>query len=201
MRQIEEHKDLAIPRIMGHVLIRDPETGHVILDKKNAVHYENISLAIAYALSGNDDGLIFEMVFGNGGSDVDATGAITYFPPNVKDPNANLYNPTYSKIINKNTPTPSEGNNYIEVKHLLGTVYTDIIITCTLGYNEPSGQSAFDSGANASNDFEFDEIGLKSYSSDPQGSGKLLTHVCFNPILKSLNRLVEVVYTLRIQMA
>ncbi len=191
--------DKAAPRITGHVLIRDPDSGHVILDKKNAVHYENLSLAIALALAGNNEGLIYEMAFGNGGAVGDPTGALTYFPTNTKDPNANLYNPTYSKVINRNTPTPSTGNNFIEVKHLSGTLYTDIIITCTLEYDEPSDQSAFDMGMDDSDPYIFNELGLKKYS--PDGNGKLLTHIVFNPIRKALNRRIEVIYTLRIQMA
>lgn len=191
--------DTALPRITGHVLIRDPNTNEVILDKRNAVHYENWSLAIAYSLAGNDEGLLYEMDFGNGGSAVSGTGAITYFPTNTTDPQATLYNPTYSKIISRNTPTASTGNNYVEVKHLLGTTYTDIIVTCTLDYNEPAGQEAFDDASNLNGAFVFDEIGLKSYVAS--GEGLLLTHVIFNPIQKSLNRLIEVVYTLRVQMA
>ena len=31
-------------------------------------------------------------------------------------------------------------------------------------------------------------------------SGELLTHVIFHPVQKSLNRIIEVIYTLRIQM-
>lgn len=191
--------DSVKPRITGHVLIRDPESGQVILNKKNAVHYENMSLAIAYALAGNDEGLLFEMEFGNGGSAVSGTGAITYFPTNTTDPSATLYNPTYSKIISRNTPTPSTGNSFIEVKHLLGTTYTDIIVTCTLEYNEPSGQAAFDDAETTEGTYVFDELGLKSYVASDEGM--LLTHVIFNPIQKALNRLIEVVYTLRIQMA
>ncbi len=186
-------------KMTGHVLIRDPETGRVLLDKRNAIHYENMSLAIAYALAGNDDGLLFEMDFGNGGSAVSGTGAITYFPTNTTDPAATLYNPTFSKIISRNTPTPSTGNSYVEVKHLLGATYSDIIVTCTLEYNEPSGQEAFDDSTNTEGEFVFDELGLKTYAAN--GEGMLVTHVIFNPIQKALNRLIEVVYTLRVQMA
>jgi hypothetical protein len=186
---MEEFKDDVLPSMMGHVLIRDPESGQVLLDRKNAIHYENMSLAIAYALANKGEGIIYSMSFGNGGSAVSGTGAITYFPTNTIDPKADLYDPTYQKLINGTT------GNFMEIRHLLGTAYTDIIVTSTLEYNEPSGQEAFDSSMNLDGAFVFDEIGLKN------SQGMLLTHVIFNPIQKSLNRLIEVVYTLRIQMA
>ena len=43
----------------------------------------------------------------------------------------------------------------------------------------------------------FDELGLKSYN--PDGIGKLLTHVVFHPVQKSLNRLLQIDYTIRVQ--
>ena len=42
-----------------------------------------------------------------------------------------------------------------------------------------------------------DELGLKSYS--PAGAGRLITHVIFHPVQKSLNRLVQIDYTVRVQ--
>lgn len=187
----EDFKDKILPKMTGHVLIRDPESGQVLLDKRNAIHYENMSLAIGYSLVNQAQGFIYSMAFGNGGSAVSGTGAITYFPTNTTDPKADLYDPTYEKVIATNITT----TNFFEVKHLLGTPYTDIVTTCTLDYNEPSGQQAFDTSTNSDDTFVFDELGLKT------SEGMLLTHVIFNPIQKSLNRLIEVVYTLRIQMA
>jgi len=128
------------------------------------------------------------MDFGNGGSKVTGTGAITYFPTNTTDSKGDLYDPTYKKLIT------GSSTNFFEVKHLQGTPYTDIVVTCTLDYNEPSGQEAFDTGT-SDETFVFDELGLKT------NEGLLLTHVIFNPIQKALNRLIEVVYTLRIQMS
>jgi len=185
----EEFKDNMVPKITGHVLIRDPESGQILLDKKNAIHFENMSLAIGLALSGQNQGFIDSMAFGNGGSAVSGTGAITYFPPNTVDPKADLYDPSYNKLI---TGSPT---NFMEVKHLLGTPYTDVVVTCTLDYNEPSGQEVFDDSTNQNGTFVFDELGLKT------SEGMLITHVIFNPIQKALNRLIEVVYTLRIQMS
>lgn len=191
---MSDMNDSILPKISGHVLIRDPDTGDVLLNRHNAIHYENMSLAIGYALANKLEGVVYSMSFGNGGSAVSGTGAITYFPSNTVDPKADLFDPTYSKIVN-NANSSDPNKNFIEVKHLQGTLYTDVIVTCTLDYNEPSGQDAFDDATNADGTYVFDEIGLKN------SQGLLLTHVIFNPIQKSLNRLIEVVYTLRIQMA
>jgi hypothetical protein len=87
--------------------------------------------------------------------------------------------------------------NYIETRHVTGVNYTDVFITCLLDYGEPNGQSAFDNSNDNENDFVFDELGLKSYSST--GNSRLLTHVIFHPVQKSLNRLIQIDYTVRIQ--
>ena len=200
---MQEHEidDDAGAKVTGHLLIKDPESGEVLLNKRNAIHYENFSVAMGRALANRPDGNIHEMHFGSGGSTVSGTGAITYFPPNTTGSAANLYSPSYFKVVNDLSPLNVDSSkNFIEVNHLNNTTYTDIVITCTLDYSEPAGQSAFDDDTDMDGDFVFDEIGLKTY--DPvAGGGLLLTHVIFNPIQKSLNRLIEVVYTLRIQMS
>jgi hypothetical protein len=73
-----------------------------------------------------------------------------------------------------------------------------VFITCLLDYGENiSGQLAFDNTTDAESPAVFDELGLKSYSST--GSSLLLTHVIFHPVQKSLNRLIQIDYTVRIQ--
>ena len=72
-----------------------------------------------------------------------------------------------------------------------------MFITCLLDYGEPSGQDAFDNSTNADGTYIFDELGLKSYSTT--GNSRLLTHVIFHPVQKSLNRLIQIDYTVRIQ--
>lgn len=188
--------------MVGHVLIKNKETGEILLDKKNAIHYENMAMTIARALANRSDGHIHEMHFGNGASTTSGTGAITYFPPNIVGRDAELYNQTYYKVVdNLSSLNANPEMNRVDVLSTAeGLRYSDIVITCTLDYNEPSGQYAYDDATDFENDYVFDEIGLKSYSSIGPGRGLLLSHVIFHPILKSLNRIIEIVYTIRIMM-
>jgi hypothetical protein len=190
--------------VTGHIKIYDPESGTVYHDKRNAIHYENISEAIAYSLANKGQSYVFEMHFGNGGTSVDPTGVINYLPSNTNTQNADLYNPTYSKIVDNTSPiNPDPTRNKIEIRHVPGQVYSDILITCLLDYGEPSGQAVFDNSTNLDDEFTFDELGLKARSTDGtyglSTTGKLLTHVVFHPVQKSLNRLIQIDYTVRIQ--
>lgn len=184
--------------LQGHIKIHDPDSGEVIVNKRNAIHYENISISLAESLSNAGQGWITEMSFGNGGTSVDPTGVITYLTPNSTGLNASLYNQTYTKVVDDrsvNNVDPSR--NKVETRHVSGTNYTDILVSCLLDYGEPSGQDAFDTATNTDNLYVFDELGLRGYS--PDGSGRLLTHVIFHPVQKSLNRLIQIDYTVRIQ--
>lgn len=182
----------------GHIKIFDPESKEVFLDKRNAIHYENMSVAMVNSLSNQGQGTIYEMVFGTGGTVVDPTGLITYLTPNTIGVNASLYNQTYTKVVDQNVIANTDPiRNKMEIRHISGATYSDIIITCLLDYGEPLGQEAFDNSVDLSGNFVFDELGLRSYN--PDGSGKLLTHVVFHPVQKSLNRLLQIDYTIRIQ--
>jgi hypothetical protein len=191
-------KDLSGIHIEGHIKIWDPSTGEVYRNKRNAIHYENISIALAESIANSGQGFIYEMAFGNGATTVDPTGIITYLTPNSTGINAGLYNQTYSKVIDDRSVANLDPiRNKLETRHVTGTNYTDVFVTCLLDYGEPAGQEAFDNVTNNESDFVFDEIGLKSYSST--GQSRLLTHVIFHPVQKSLNRLIQVDYTVRIQ--
>lgn len=187
--------------LQGHIKIHNPESGEVFVDKKNAIHYENMSIALAESLGNAGQGPIAEMSFGNGGTNVDPTGIITYLTPNSTGTNAGLYNQTFTKIVddrNKNNIDPTR--NKIETRHLNGTNYTDILVTCLLDYGEPNGQDAFDTATDQDALYVFDELGLRSASSTGNlGEGRLLTHVVFHPVQKSLNRLIQIDYTVRVQ--
>ena len=139
------------------------------------------------------------MAFGNGGSSVDPTGVITYLPPNTTGQNANLYNPTYAKVVDNNSAANTDtSRNKLTVTHTTGKVYTDILVSCLLDYGEPSGQQAFDNSTDFNGDYVFDELGLKVWNGSTTNL-RLITHVIFHPVQKSLNRQIQIDYTVRIQ--
>ena len=188
-----------LAKIEGFVKIFDPNSGEVLVDKKNAIHYENISIAMAQTLANRDLGYIYEMAFGNGGSSVDPTGIITYLPPNTTGQNADLYNETYAKVVDDNSAADIDtANNYLTVLHTSGKVYTDILVTCLLDYGEPPGQQAFDNSTDFNGEYVFDVLGLKAWNGSADNL-RLITHVIFHPVQKSLNRQIQIDYTLRIQ--
>ena len=190
-------------KVMGSIKITDPKTGEVLVEKKNAIHYENISIAMAQTLSNRTlaqgGGWIYLMAFGNGGSSVDPTGVITYLPPNTTGQNADLYNETYYKVVDDNSVADTDPTyNKMTVLHTSGNVYTDILVSCLLDYGEPAGQQAFDNSTNFNGQFVFDELGLKCVDGSTDNF-RLITHVIFHPVQKSLNRQIQIDYTLRIQ--
>jgi hypothetical protein len=189
-----------LAKIEGFVKITDPTTGEVLVDKKNAVNYENISIAMANTLSNQTNvGWIYTMAFGNGGSAVDPTGVITYLPPNVTGQNASLYNETYAKVVDQNSAYNTDpANNNMTVLHTSGMPYTDILVTCLLDYGQPAGQQAFDNSTNFNGEYVFDELGLQCWNGSATNLF-LITHVIFHPVQKSLNRQIQIDYTLRIQ--
>jgi hypothetical protein len=192
--------------VKGHITITDvtdKENPIVLVDKDNSINYENMSEAIADSLSSRGYGEIYQMAFGNGGASVDETGVITYLPPNTTGQNAALYNQTYAKIVDDTSlfnldPT----RNKMTVYHTTGKVYTDIVVQCLLDYGEPAGQAAFDNSTQTDSSYIFDELGLlANYGTDENGNviTRLLTHVIFHPVQKSLNRQIQIDYTVRIQ--
>ena len=189
--------------IQGFVKIWDPISNEVLLDCKNSINYENFSEALAKSISSGPlnatdsnsaSGFILQMAFGNGGTEVSSTGIITYNTPHFIGQNAALYSQSYAKFVNDNFSTNIDPNrNKITVSHLVGKPYTDLIVSCVLDYGEPAGQQAFDNTINFNDTYVFDELGLVSTG------GRLLTHVVFHPIQKSVNRIIMINYTIRIQ--
>lgn len=196
-----EINEAITPKMKGHVKIfdvTDKNNKLLLVDEDNSIHFENMSLALAeslarYNVSGVYVGPINTMVFGNGGTSVDQTGVITYLPKNVTGQTATLYNQTYSKIVDQNNPLNiNVSENYMNVSHVSGNLFSDILVICTLGFGEPSGQQTLDTTSTLNDQYVFDELGLLNYD------GKLLCHICFSPVQKSNNRLFEIQYSLRI---
>lgn len=192
--------------IKGHITITDVTDGDnpvILVDKDNSINYENMSEALADTLSNRGYGQIYQMAFGNGGASVDETGIITYLPPNTTGQNAALYNQTYAKIVDDTSVFNLDpARNKMTVNHVSGKLYTDILVQCLLDYGEPAGQAAFDNSTQTDSNYIFDELGLlANYGTDNEGNviTRLLTHVIFHPVQKSLNRQLQIDYTVRIQ--
>jgi hypothetical protein len=194
------NKDNGSLYIEGHIKIFDPQTSHVFVNKRNAIHYENFSIGLARAMAHQDRGWISVMKFGNGGTRIDPTGIITYRTPNIIGANANLYNGTYEKVIDANDINNNDpARNFMEVRHRIGTYYSDILVSCLLDFGEPTGQFAFDNQTDNEGSYVFDELGLTSSNNNNPIENSLITHVIFHPVQKSLNRMIQVDYTVRIQ--
>ena len=163
--------------LKGFLKIYDPITSEVLFDGSNSIHYENFSVALAQCLAGgplnpNNSGLIYSLNFGNGGTTVNSSGIITYNPPNVSGLSAQLYNQTYTKVINNQFSVDLDvNNNFINTSHTTGKAYTDLVVACQLDYGEPSDQLSFDNSNDIKSKYAFDEMGLFTYN------GQLLTHV------------------------
>ena len=178
--------------IEGHIKIWDPESGEVMVRRRNAVNFENMSVALANLLA-NESGAtstyeIATVRFGNGGASIDGTGAVTYKATNTNTASGSLYNQTHSQTVDD-----SSADNSVEVTHTSPNNYSDVVTTCTLDYNVPAGQDTTDTATNMNGTYVFDELGLYT------ANGDLLTHVIFHPVQKSANRKIQVVYTLRMR--
>lgn len=176
--------------LVGHVKIFNADTGELILDKKNAIHPQNMSRIIARALAREPNSFIHRIAFGNGGTVTDPTGQIIFNPPNDGRNGSwesRLYNETYSEIVDEDDvnfgsdPGSAEPGN---IRTGGGAIPEDdpegggvtsqevgsksnVTISVFINKNEPTGQIASinDFGVEISereSTFIFDEIGLYS---------------------------------------
>jgi len=198
MKTLNEKSKVAVE---GHVLIKDFDTGEVLLDKHNAINFQNFALAVAHAMGGvNNSGgnsyIINKLAFGYGGTSIDSgTGAITYNAPQVTGTSGSLY--TASK---DNTDPSKPVDLQVNVSNFYVTdtanqPYSDLVCNTVLDYGFPADAQALDNASDfdTASNFVFDEIGLVD------GTGNFLTHLIFHPIQKSKNRKLEIIYTLRIR--
>ncbi len=181
--------------VEGHIKIWDPESGEILVKRRNAVNYENMSLAVANLLANAAGSTstyeISTMRFGNGGTSIDGLGAVTYKATNTNSASGALYNQTHSQTVDDDIT--GSVDNQVTANHTSPNSYSDVITTCTLDYNIPAGQDLTDTGTDMNGTYVFDELALYTANND------LLTHVVFHPVQKSANRKIQVIYTLRIR--
>ena len=192
---LDKINDTSLIGIEGHIKIWDPESGDILVRRRNPINYENMSIALASLLA-NEAGntgthQIATMRFGNGGTTIDGLGAVTYKATNTNSASGALYNQTFSQAVDE--AVTGSADNGTEISHTSPNTYTDIITTCTLDYGIVTGQETTDTATNMNWTYVFDELAIYS------GNNDLLTHVVFHPVQKSANRKIQVIYTLRIR--
>lgn len=212
-------------KVVGHLNIRDKDTGEIIVDKDNAVHYGNISTQIALAMTGAPNSFINYLAFGDGAASINQAGIIIYRSPNVgvnKNPNATLYRTKLVTHLENNAEAVTLNTGDVIVPGIDIINFEDIVVTIDLPATGTlvNTQPTLAEGAGISEDFVFNEIGLFSgkefdpaldfsdinaanisvnaFTSDE--TVRMLTHVIFHPVQKAANRTFTITYTLRIQM-
>jgi hypothetical protein len=181
--------------VIGEACIQDAVTLEVLRQKKNAIHPKNMASAIARSLSRNDNGFVFKLSFGNGGTFLNSSNKIIYRSPNILGA-ADLYNQTYEVQVDNNTQGTPPSNSVVPSDSPSPAITSVVTITCVLNSDEPAGQAV---SSNLTTDFNspffFDELGLKT------ADGLLLSHLIFNPIEKTANRAFLITYTLTISVS
>jgi len=161
--------------IAGHVTITD-DLGQVVLDKSNAIHPQNISRIISRALAREPNSTIYKLALGNGGTYIDATGAISFRRPNdgispdLAGWQSRLYNETYNEIVDESSlklgtglgtfpggdPAGIDGVRSLK----LPTGESQVVVTCVLNSQEPIAQLANSLISATTGVYTFDELGL-----------------------------------------
>lgn len=188
MKKVEKTSQDQTPNLNvsvdGHVLIKD-DLNNVLLDKRNAVHPQNMARLIARAFANEANSSIFRLALGNGGTEIDASGNVTFRSPNdgqspdVQKWNSRLFNETYSEVVDDSSTLlgqdlgssdasgsragggadPSTETGAGVVSNDLGLT-SEVVITAILNSNEPLGQPTQGAGGSSSESFAFDEMGL-----------------------------------------
>lgn len=180
---------------VGRVVIHDAVTGEVMLDKKNAIHPQNMALAIARGLAHDSASNVFSLSFGNGGTFINSSSQINYRSPNTTG-TADLYNATYTVQVDEQSSGTPSTNSVTSLQSPSPATTSLVVVTAQLAANEPAGQATSDNTTTSTDSaYTFDEIGLKT------SDGLLLTHLIFSPIEKTANRAFLVTYTLTVSVS
>lgn len=182
-------------QIIGHLTITDVESGEVVVDKKNAIHPQNMATVIARALARDNNGYVYKLCLGNGGTFYNSSKQIVYRPPNVIG-EADLYNLTYEIQVDDQTAGTPSSNSVVSTPSPPPSITSLVSVTALLSANEPAGQATADNETtDPSAPYVFNEAGLKT------SDGLLLTHLVFNPYEKTGNRAYKIVYDLTISVS
>lgn len=188
-------KDFAKITIDGLMQVRDKETNLLIRSKKNAVHPQNMALAIARSLARDTNGPVFKMCFGNGGTFFNSAGQIVYRSPNTLG-DADLYNLTYEVQVDDQSSGTPVTNTVTSAASPSPAITSVVTIVAELGPGEPAGQAVADNiTVDPESDFIFDEIGIKTEDD------MLISHLVFSPIEKTANRAFVITYTYTISVS
>ena len=184
-------------KVEGHVVITDVDSGEVLLDKYNAINFQNFAYAVAQAMSGGTTYAISKLAFGYGGTEIDVNGNMTYKDARVSGESVDgLYNASPATIGDDPAVSPLQKATTFTVNNAANQPYSDLECKVVLDYNEPDATGPTTDNASDFDDadsFVFDEIALMS------SANTYLTHLIFHPIQKSNNRKLEILYTLRIR--
>jgi hypothetical protein len=205
------------------VEISDKKTGEVFVRKSNAIHPENMARMIAYGLATENEGSIYMVALGNGGTYNDTAGIIHYNAPITTDVNATLYNQTYPTPATMSTDTSTvvlgsgATNGSLTPISTSGNTISIVNVSLTIPSTLPSGQGVSDAAIVTQNNYydptnstsptadytyNFDELGLIGknplFGQAGQPEWLLLTHIVFNPIAKTQNRELQLSYSLSI---
>lgn len=182
------YNDVLRTRPQGHLRIYEKETGKVLLNQHNDINPENFSYAIAMAMSGDNDGHIKYMVFGNGGARPTSSNKFIYSVPQTVGRAAAVY-----KEIHRVDLETEDNDNYVKITHAPGNDYSDLVVHCTLKHDEGNEVGSDGNNGTIVTGKTFSEIALETTNKD------LITHLCFFPINKEPSNSLIIDYILRIQ--
>ena len=183
-------------KIIGHVKAYYSDNGEVVVDKFNAIHPQNMSRVIARGLANEPNQQIFKIALGNGGTYIDSTQTIVYNSPNTVGVAADLYNETYTEVVDDDSSDVGIGNSVISQAADGSSISSLVVCTIQLSANEPNNQATTDGvTVDPNSPFTFDELGLKTVD------GLLLSHIVFNPIEKNAQRELIISYTLTVNVS
>lgn len=209
--------------VVGDVAIFETNNGIIgkkLLEKKNAIHPKNMAIAIARGLSNSANHQIFKIKLGNQGTYIDANQQIVFRPPNINEDADDLYNATYTEIVDESNTGSGVGNS-VTYTTIPNSANSRVIVTATISANEavnrPSDESdsanpypdpEVDGSIDPEGEYFFDELGLFTSGVDEGTTALLdsstelmLSHLVFSPIEHTGSRELTVVYSLTVSVS